>query len=108
MTSKTTLQQRIEQAEQRVKQLKAQAQMKAARERAAQSKKARQDDTRRKILAGAWLLDEMTRDAEMRNQVRAALDSFLVRADDRVLFGFSTSEAGSSATPEGVAKEGQG
>lgn len=106
MTSKTRLDERIEQAEQRLKQLKAQAQAKAARAKAAEAKKARQDDTRRKILAGAWLLDEMTKNPDMRDQVTAALDAYLVRTDDRALFGFSTSEAGSSA--KGVVEAGQG
>lgn len=50
---------------------------------------ARKADTRRKVLAGSWLLDEAEKDAGLRERMTRALERFwLVRDDDRRLFGF--------------------
>ena len=48
---------------------------------------ARRQDTRRKVLAGAFLLELMAKDAELQKQMMGKLSTFLVRPDDRVLFG---------------------
>ena len=77
---------RIEQAEQRLKQLKALKQKQAARERAAASKRERAADTRRKILLGAFYLDQMARNETMKTQIIQKLDAYLTRNDDRALF----------------------
>jgi hypothetical protein len=54
----------------------------AARERA-QDRKA---DTRRKILAGAAVLDRAEKDAASKTELHQLLAGFLIRADDRALF----------------------
>lgn len=77
---------RIEQAEQRLKQLKALKQKQAARERAAASKRERAADTRRKILIGAFYLDQMQRNETLNAQIVQKLDAYLTRNDDRALF----------------------
>ena len=55
-------------------------------EQSRQNKKARNEDTRRKILAGAWLLDEMESRKDFKEFVYKKLDSFLTRPNDRALF----------------------
>ncbi|HEX4231146.1 MAG TPA: hypothetical protein VHZ07_20885 [Bryobacteraceae bacterium] len=44
-------------------------------------------DTRRKILMGAWAYEQATKDSEFSRMVMAALEHFLVRENDRALFG---------------------
>ncbi len=62
--------------------LNAQIRQEAARE----GKRKRTADTRRKILAGAWVLDEAEQRKDFREFVLKQLDSFLTRPDDRALF----------------------
>ena len=72
-----------------VKKLKEQKKVLEQRLRKAQTrdrKKERKDDTRRKILAGAWLLDEMNQRPDFKEFVYKKLDSFLTRPADRALF----------------------
>jgi hypothetical protein len=47
----------------------------------------RRSDTRRKILAGATVMEWAKRDGEFSNKLMAELKRFLVRDDDRELFG---------------------
>lgn len=47
----------------------------------------RKADTRRKILAGAAVLDRAEKDAAFKAELSALLAAFLVRPDDRALFG---------------------
>lgn len=82
-----TIEERIKQQEDKLKQLKALKQKQEARIRAAQSKKDRADDTRRKVLAGALLLEIMNESAENKNRFTERLDKFLTRPVDRALFG---------------------
>ena len=53
----TALEDRIKTLEERLKQAKVQKQQRDARTRAAETKKKRAADTRRKVLAGALILD---------------------------------------------------
>lgn len=79
----------------RVKKLKEQKKMIEQRLRKQQNsdrKKERKDDTRRKILAGAWLLDEMNQREDFKEFVYKKLDSFLTRPADRALFGLPLSK----------------
>lgn len=46
----------------------------------------RKTDTRRKILAGAWLLNEIELGQEFKDFVYKKLDGFLTKPDDRALF----------------------
>jgi large subunit ribosomal protein L7/L12 len=66
---------RAQEAAKRLKQLKVRRDMVEARRLQSLLKGQRSDDTRRKILVGALVLDMMDR-----------LDKFLTRADDRALF----------------------
>ena len=57
-----------------------------SRVRAREQDKARKHDTRRKILAGSMLL-QLVEDGEWpAEKLRARLDSYLIRDDDRALF----------------------
>ena len=77
---------RIKAQEEKLKQLKAQKQQIEARKRAAAAKITRQQDTRRKVLMGAMVLDMMERDEANRQRFMQRLDSYLTRPDDRALF----------------------
>lgn len=62
----------------------------AQRERQRKEKERRKEraiETRRKELVGAFFLDEAKRDPQIAMKLQAGLDSFLVRDDDRALFG---------------------
>jgi hypothetical protein len=47
----------------------------------------RKSDTRRKVLAGATVLEWAKRDNEFSSRLMVELKAFLVRDDDRALFG---------------------
>ena len=47
----------------------------------------RKSDTRRKVLAGAAVLQWAKQDSEFSSRLMTELKSFLVRDDDRALFG---------------------
>ena len=49
----------------------------------------RKSDTRRKVLAGAAVLEWAKRDNDFSSRLMAELRAFLVRDDDRALFGLS-------------------
>ena len=67
--------------EKKIEQLKAQAAAEAAKLKA----KAKKDDTRRKILIGAYYLQKAEEDGTMPSLVKK-LDPFLTRIADRALF----------------------
>ena len=72
------LKQRREQIEARIKNLE-------ARDKAREKKR----DTRRKILIGAFYMEQMEKSEEAKKKILARLDGFLVRTNDRELFGLS-------------------
>ena len=51
-------------------------------------KKARKDDTRRKILIGAFVLTKMDEAEPYKVQLLQELDGYLTKPHDRALFGF--------------------
>ena len=71
-----TLEQKIAKQEERLKQLKAQKQAIAAREKKKVSDQQRKDDTRRKILLGAWALNKLKNDESFKQQL-ADFEQFL-------------------------------
>lgn len=71
--------------EQQIAQMTARRQLLAAR----QAKRSRAEDTRRKILAGAVVLDEARQSPEFRNWLRSKLSQKLTRPNDRALFDMS-------------------
>ena len=92
-TAEERIAQQIAAAEQKAKdhakklrQLKAQQEQLEARKLSGLLKGQRADDTRRKILAGALLLEMMKDSPETAEKIRARLDKYLTRADDRALF----------------------
>ena len=81
---------RIADLERRLKQAKALKQQQVAREKAAEKKRQRSEDTRRKILVGAVILAKVERGEWPQERLRELMDQALTRADDRVLFGLPT------------------
>ena len=77
---------RIASLETRLKQLKTRQARLEARKKSLASKRARQDDTRRKILAGAIVLAKVDQGVLDRSTFHAWLDAALTRPDDRALF----------------------
>jgi hypothetical protein len=80
------LTERISELETKLKQLKTRQQRIDARARALASRRARKDDTRRKILIGATVLARVDRDELDHADLLAWLDAHLTRDDDRALF----------------------
>jgi DNA repair exonuclease SbcCD ATPase subunit len=77
----------IENQKKRLEQLKARKQQIEARLKSAEKQRARKEETRRKILAGAFFL-EMVGDDVLDFVVNGkTLKAFLTRSDDKVLFG---------------------
>lgn len=87
-----TIDEKIEQAKQRVKQLETRKRQIEARKLHLLVKGKRVSDTRRKILAGALVLDMMEKDEATKQRFLERLDRFLTRQDDRNLFGLPTLE----------------
>ena len=54
-----------------------------------ENERKRKDDTRRKILAGAAVLDEMGKNEKLKADIDKLLGSFLTRDNDRALFGLA-------------------
>jgi large subunit ribosomal protein L7/L12 len=82
-----TVDERIKLLEDKLKQEKAKKQKIEARKRTLESKAQRTTDTRKKILVGAFMLDRMAKNEETKNKVLGQLDQYLMRSDDRELFG---------------------
>jgi hypothetical protein len=78
---------RIQALEAKLKQLKTRQQRSEARARTVAAKRARHDELRRKILAGAVLLSKVETKEFDAAVLRGWMDAALTRADDRVLFG---------------------
>lgn len=76
MTSK------LEQLKKKQEQLRLQIQ----KEQQKESSKKRKDDTRRKILLGAMVLERMERESDYKEQVTKKLDKYLTKEKDRDLF----------------------
>jgi hypothetical protein len=79
-------QDQIARLEDRLRQLKARQSRVDARARALASRRARKDDTRRKILVGAIVLAKVEQGMLTESVLRAWLDGALTRSDDRALF----------------------
>lgn len=76
-------------------------QQQVARARAADKKRQRSEDTRRKILVGAVILAKVEHGEWPKERLRELMDKALTRADDRALFGLLPvpSEAGTRTGP---------
>jgi multidrug efflux pump subunit AcrA (membrane-fusion protein) len=85
---------RIEALEAKLRQLKVQHQRKEARARTAAAKRARGEELRRKILAGAVLLAKVERGEFEESTLKAWMSVALSRPEDRQLFGLEVSQEG--------------
>ena len=89
----SVLDEKIKKQQERLKQLKAQKQALEAKEKKRIAEQQRKEDTRKKILLGAYLLKKMG-ESEVNNQrILAELDEYLVEPRDRALFGLSLGES---------------
>lgn len=86
-------------AKRKADQLRAKDELIQARKLQAIIKKDRASDTRRKILAGALILELMEKNEDTKARYMANLDKYLTRADDRELFGLPVK--GKNAPGEG-------
>ena len=86
--------------EERLRQLKAKQQKVDARKRAFESRQARKNDTRRKILAGTIVLAKVEQGVLADTQFRKWLDEALTRADDRALFDLPLEGKSPTAPPQ--------
>lgn len=83
----TPRQQKILDLEKKLIELKAQQKAEQARRRAVQSKVERARDTRRKILAGAFLIEQLGAAGLMQLVLQGrSFSAWLTRPDDRALF----------------------
>lgn len=80
------LDERIASLESKLKHLKVKQQRIDARARALASRRARKDDTRRKILIGATVLARIDQHELAHSELVTWLDAHLTREDDRALF----------------------
>ena len=85
----TKIDERIASLEERLQQLKVRQARAEARKRALASRRARKDDTRRKILIGAVVQAKVEQGVLKNEVLREWLDFALTRTDDRALFGLS-------------------
>jgi hypothetical protein len=100
------LEERLQQAEKKLAELKALKARNDAKMKAEAGKEKRRLDNKKKILLGAYLLDRMERDAKSSQKVLEGLDGFLTRPADRAVFGLSLPQASSStASSSEVAHE---
>lgn len=84
-----TIDEKIRALETKLKQEKAKKQKMEAARRAAETKVLRAQDTRKKILLGAFMLDRMGKNPEYAAKAVESLDGFLTRDDDRAMFGLA-------------------
>lgn len=91
--------QKIEELQQRLARLQAEQRQAEARARASAIKVSRAQETRRKVLAGAYLLDLLgvSSVAQLSIQGRR-FSAYLTRSDDRALFGMEPLTANPPAT----------
>lgn len=89
----TTLDEQIakleEEHKKKINQLKAKNELLEARKLTALLKGNKSRDTRRKILAGALILDIISKDEAAQNKFMPQLDKYLTRDDDRSLFNLT-------------------
>lgn len=92
---------KIEELQQRLARLQAEQRAAEARARASASKATRAQETRRKILLGAFLLDQLggVSDVAGLSAQGKRFDSWLTRPEDRTLFGLQPLSPPPPATP---------
>lgn len=81
---------RLKKLEERKREIEAKMQQIRARQSATERKK----DTRRKVLAGAFLLEQVEKGEYSKSDFLRHMDAFLTRDIDRALFGISPKSEG--------------
>jgi hypothetical protein len=89
----TKIDERIAGLEEKLQQLKVRQARAEARKRALASRRARKDDTRRKILVGAIVLARIEQGRLAESDLHAWLQEALTREDDRALFNLPPAPA---------------
>ena len=84
---------KIQKQQERLKQLKAQKLALEAKEKKRIAEQQRKEDTRKKILLGAYLLKKMGESEANNQRILMDLDQYLVEPQDRALFGLSLGES---------------
>jgi hypothetical protein len=82
-----TIDEKIKALETKLKQEKAKKQKMESMKRATETKAQRANDTRKKILLGAFLMARMEKNPDYAAKAMPGIDAFLKRDDDRALFG---------------------
>jgi chromosome segregation ATPase len=85
----SNLDDRIATLSEKLKQLRAQQQRIAARQKSIESQRQRKTDTRRKILVGAVVLARIEQGRLSDAELRGWMDEALTRPDDRALFNLA-------------------
>jgi hypothetical protein len=101
-----TLNDRIQQAREKLKKLEAARQQADARRRAAASKKMKAIDTRKKILVGSLFLARVERGEVSKIALDEMLNVGLTREDDRLLFDLPPLQISKTGTT-GILNSGQ-
>ena len=99
------LEDKIAAAEAKLKQLKAEQQKVEARKKVAAVQRKRQDDTRRKVVAGAVLLAQVDSGEWPEAAFKAMMDKGVTRAEDRALFGLPVIKTATKEEKPTAAKE---
>lgn len=93
MTNPTeSIEKKIEAQLEKLKQLKAQKQAIESRERTRQKEQTRKDDTRRKVLAGSYVLSLAEKDPQNKQKLMDGLNQYLTEERDRKLFNLAKTE----------------
>ena len=82
---KTDSLKKLELIDEKIAKLKAEA----SRIKGRASKQKRKDDTRRKILIGAYMIEQIEKGKYSKEKLSAAMNGFLSRENDRTLFNLS-------------------
>lgn len=90
---KRTIKEKLEAAEQLIKQLREQAKAEAVRKAKAETKIQKADDNRRRILLGTMALKKLESNEAARAALLVDLDTYLTRESDRKLFNLPSPPA---------------
>ena len=80
---------KLEKLKEKQAQIKAQIQREVQRE----SNRKRKEETRKKILLGAMVLDRMNKNEDYKNNIHQKLETYLTNDRDRELFGLELKKA---------------
>ncbi len=97
--AKRTIDERLKAAQETLKSLQKKQAAVLSRQKAVESREKRKQDSKKKILLGAYLLDRMAKDPSSSAKVLQGLEKFLVRPADREIFGLSVKAREAAESP---------